>query len=113
MGLFDQFNYTNFHELNLDWVVTTVKSYNAIIQAMKDEVDRLDKMYPNLAAEIYKTKTDLRNTEAKLMALISSLQVQINNFDFATRIEVDEKIAQVYAALSLSIQTLLHYCILT
>ena len=25
MGLFDQFPYTNFHELNLDWIITQIK----------------------------------------------------------------------------------------
>ena len=32
MGLFEQFPYTNFHELNLDWVIQTTKAAEAISQ---------------------------------------------------------------------------------
>ena len=29
MGLWDHFPYTNFHELNLDWIITKVIELNA------------------------------------------------------------------------------------
>ena len=29
MGLFNQFPFTNFHELNLDWLINTVKTEEA------------------------------------------------------------------------------------
>ena len=30
MGLFDQFPYTNFHELNLDWILKALKENGKI-----------------------------------------------------------------------------------
>lgn len=46
MGLFEQFPYTNFHELNLDWIVSKVKelvtefdSYAVSFQELKDYVN--------------------------------------------------------------------------
>ena len=32
MGLFDQFPYTNFHELNLDWLLRMMKELNSIVE---------------------------------------------------------------------------------
>ena len=43
MGLFEQFPYTNFHELNLDWVLQAVKGMDVKIDAMNDYIqDHLD-----------------------------------------------------------------------
>ena len=35
MGAFEQFPYTNFHELNLDWIIETIKEF-------KSEIDNID-----------------------------------------------------------------------
>ena len=32
MGLFDQFPYTNFHELNLDWLLRMMKELNNTVE---------------------------------------------------------------------------------
>lgn len=43
MGLFDQFPYTNFHELNLDWVLQTIKdmknTYDVLQKEIQDTID--------------------------------------------------------------------------
>lgn len=36
MGLFEQFPYTNFHDLNLDWVLEQIKEWGAQIEALKE-----------------------------------------------------------------------------
>lgn len=41
MGLFEQFPYTNFHELNLDW----------ILQQLKEFQERLDQFHDTIVAE--------------------------------------------------------------
>lgn len=35
MGAFEQFPYTNFHELNLDWIIEKIKEF-------KNEIDNID-----------------------------------------------------------------------
>lgn len=35
MGLFDQFPYTNFHDLNLDWMIEKIKELEARIEALE------------------------------------------------------------------------------
>lgn len=42
MGLFNQFPFTNFHEMNLDWLITT----------MKKSVERIDDALKNLPEEV-------------------------------------------------------------
>ena len=32
MGLFDQFPYTNFHELNLDWILSQMKNVEGYVK---------------------------------------------------------------------------------
>lgn len=38
MGLFDQFPYTNFHELNLDWLIQNMKQLNNVYDGLKKEI---------------------------------------------------------------------------
>lgn len=38
MGLFDQFPYTNFHELNLDWLIQNMKQLNDVYDGLKKEI---------------------------------------------------------------------------
>lgn len=40
MGLFDQFPYTNFHELNLDWLLNTMKNLESVYEGLKDEIQQ-------------------------------------------------------------------------
>lgn len=38
MGLFDQFPYTNNHELNLNWLLQKMKNLEEIYQHLQDEI---------------------------------------------------------------------------
>lgn len=35
MGFFDQFPYTNFHDLNLDWMIEKIKELEARVAALE------------------------------------------------------------------------------
>lgn len=39
LGFLHKFPYSNFHELNLDWLISTVKSFSGTIEAMQKEID--------------------------------------------------------------------------
>lgn len=43
MGLFEQFPYANFHELNLDWLLSKMKELAAAVDAAEDHVNALDR----------------------------------------------------------------------
>ena len=38
MGLFEQFPYTNFHELNLDWVLSKLKELDEKVNNIEDRI---------------------------------------------------------------------------
>lgn len=46
MGIFEHFPYTNFHELNLDWVLDFIRQVKLDIEAAKQLVDNLVKNQP-------------------------------------------------------------------
>lgn len=54
MGLFEQLPYTNFHELNLDWVLQTVKGMDAKIEALNAYIrDNLDDAIRSLLDQVF------------------------------------------------------------
>lgn len=52
-GIFEQFPYTNFHDLNLDWVLKTIKECVAEIIKFGETID----IFPT----IYETKDNITN----------------------------------------------------
>ena len=45
MGLFENFPYTNFHELNLDWVIKTMKALDEKVDSIEDRIYNKSKEY--------------------------------------------------------------------
>ena len=41
MGLFDQFPYTNFHELNLDWVLQKIKELGSVYDNIDNQITKI------------------------------------------------------------------------
>ena len=50
MGLYDQFVYTNFHELNADWLLAQMKAAKAKIDDFQAELDQFNTDYAALLA---------------------------------------------------------------
>lgn len=42
LGFLHKFPYSNFHELNLDWLINTVKSFSGTIDQMQDQIDEAE-----------------------------------------------------------------------
>lgn len=42
MGLFEHFPYTNFHQLNLDWIVRQLKKKEDRVEALEDRMDQAE-----------------------------------------------------------------------
>ena len=38
MGLFEQFPYSNFHELNLDWILQKIKELDEKVDSIEDRI---------------------------------------------------------------------------
>lgn len=48
MGLFEHFPYTNFHDLNLDWILKTVKELFNKVSSQSDWIENHQKEYEEL-----------------------------------------------------------------
>ncbi len=46
MGIFEHFPYTNFHELNLDWIIDFIQSGKLDIESSQKLVEELVKNQP-------------------------------------------------------------------
>lgn len=72
MPLFNNFPYTNFHEMNLDWIMKKVKLIDSISTDVTDLINRynvmfnkvtdLDRMYSSFASDIQTQFTNLANS---------------------------------------------------
>lgn len=66
MGLFEQFPYTNFHELNLDWIITTVRDLEGRIDGLQETILKLANAYTD--SEVAKVRADFTALEAEFAA---------------------------------------------
>lgn len=68
MSIFNQFPYTNFHEMNLNWILKTVKNALEDVEDVVSQyfADHLDSTLsdPNKAAQAYATGQRIGNLEA-------------------------------------------------
>lgn len=56
MGLFENFPYTNFHELNLDWIVKTMKALDEKVDSIEDRIYNKSKAYTDEQIAILRTE---------------------------------------------------------
>lgn len=79
MSWFDHFPGTNFHELNLDWIINTVKKlqnrqwmqYKELRTGLDEETDRREEADKNLQAALNKETSDRISADDKLQAAIN------------------------------------------
>lgn len=97
MGLFDHFPYTNFHELNLDWIMKEIGKYDEIITSFKNWQEESEADYQQiltrvnqLDADMSGFKTEIENDFAQLS---TQLQAQINALDIQSQNRLNAAIA--------------------
>lgn len=79
LGFLHKFPYSNFHELNLDWLINTVKSFSGTIDQMQDQIDD---------AEAYMKE----NIESTVIQVVNAA-IEAGSFNVAVRYtEADERI---------------------
>lgn len=71
LGFLHKFPYSNFHEINLDWIINTVKSYGTRIDELKAEIDDA----------VDYLKTNLENTVIQVI----NAAIEAGSFNVAVR----------------------------
>ena len=75
MGLFNHFPYPDTHQLNLDWILETVKSCVDMCASYMDDIkSMMDKLYPVGAVYVnYRNKNMPEESDETVIARLQSL----------------------------------------
>lgn len=88
MPLFNNFPYTNFHEMNLDWLVQKVKDFEPVQETVNDIAGKYNDMYNRVV-----------QLSAQFEAFASDMQAQFDDY-------ADQTYDALYSRLSIAIDML-------
>lgn len=74
MGLFEQFPYTNFHELNLDWILKKIKELDEKVDNIEDRILKEANAYTD--QQMAGLRRDFAELEADFTVFKSSINAQ-------------------------------------
>lgn len=106
MGLWDHFPYTNFHELNLDWIITKVKELNAKVVELDAWAQEHKGDYQELLARVTAVEGEINTFETQVRSEFERLKADIDA-DFAEqKAEMDAALAETQAEVAAQIDLL-------
>lgn len=100
MGLFENFPYTNFHELNLDWVIKTMKALDEKVNSIEDRIYNKSKAYTDEQVAI------LRNEFNSLEDEFIAFKADVNKMFAAYTAKQDKAFADYKALVDAQIDLL-------
>ena len=74
MGLFEQFPYANFHELNLDWILKKIKELDEKVDSIEDRILKEANAYTD--QQIAELRSDFAELEADFTVFKSDINAQ-------------------------------------
>lgn len=104
MAIFHEYPYTNFHDLNLDWIIKIVKELKAIVDqidvdAINAHFEQIESVLATHTAEIEQLKSQSTAAAAaisSLQTIVSGIQVDIAQIHS----QIDGVIEQIAAAVT-------------
>lgn len=114
MGLFDHFPYSNFHELNLIWLLEKMKALSAKVDTLNSWMATHKEEYQEAITRLETVENEIATFEAEIEAQFSQLQADLEA-DFAeqkaelekaladTKTQIDAKMAQLQADVDAAI----------
>ena len=100
MGLFENFPYTNFHELNLDWIVQKMKALDEKVDSIEDRIYNKSKAYTDEQIAI------LRNEFNSLEDEFIAFKADVNRMFTAYTTKQDKAFADYKALVNAQIDLL-------
>ena len=92
MGIFERLPYTNFHELNVNWILKKIKNMQTEIDDLKDRVSALEDQTAQAAEIQSNMRTSLNDRLISLEQTISARDIE--NDDLHERLLVLEQQTQ-------------------
>lgn len=95
MGLWEHFPYTNFHGLNLDWVLRSIKNLQDRVEALEERIEEIkQEILAEVDEKLQAFKEELlREVQEKLDALKEELEALIDR-------KIDEAVAELETKIS-------------
>ena len=78
MGLFEHFPYTNFHELNLDWIIQTVKDLDEKVNSIEDRIYNKAKAYTD--EQVGQLRNEFYELENEFVAFKAEVNQMFNQY---------------------------------
>lgn len=95
MGLFEQFPYTNFHDLNLDWIIKALKDLDKKVDTIEERITEAAKIYVDARIKEFvdgpmqDMQNQINNLDTEMYNFQASVNKQFANYTAAT----DKKLA--------------------
>ena len=79
MGLFEHFPYTNFHDLNLDWIIQALKDLDKKVDTIEERVTQAAKDYVDarIAEFVSGPMQDMQNQIDNLESEMSAFETKV------------------------------------
>lgn len=106
MGLWDHFPYTNFHELNLDWIVNKIKELNAKVVALDAWAQEHKGEYQELLARVTAVEGEINTFETQIRSEFARLQAQLDADFEAQKAEMDAALQETKDEVAAQIELL-------
>ncbi len=107
MGRFfnNSYPYTDFHEMNLDWVIAKIKEYEDSLAGLKEEILQLTKEYTDqqLDERLATYQAQIDELTAELTGMYNQLDTDFENLQTSVNtslIQMDRKITDLRQALN-------------
>lgn len=78
MGLFEQFPYANFHELNLDWILKKIKELDEKVDSIEDRILAQAKAYTD--EQVGALRNDFNDLENEFTQFKSDVNKMFNDY---------------------------------
>ena len=106
MGLWDHFPYTNFHELNLDWIINKIKDLNSKVVALDAWAQEHKTEYAELVRRVTVLEGEIDTFETQVRSEFERLKLQIDA-DFAEqKAQMDQALSDTIAEVNEQIDRL-------
>lgn len=115
MSLFSQFPYTNFHDLNLDWILSEIQGIMNRLESLEKRMDAAEEKIEFLLKEVAEIRDDIARLRAEWDAYKAEMDAKWNAFKAeiearfaALEAEFDAKFTALQTALEARITALEH-----
>lgn len=106
MALWEHFPYTNYHSLNLDWIINKVKELNEKVVALQEWMEQHKGEYQQLVERVTALENEIDTFETQVRSEFERLKADLDTDFAAQKAEMDQALADTEAEVAAQIELL-------